>query len=291
MAKAQKKEKAKTYFYYGFNITLQSNNRHGEDAYYELIKSIYDKDISPRIAADKAMALKTQTLESYTFEHKKHKVLHGQLIRYTISDKKHWYNKQTKQIEEFNVPDNMFPNGYEASYVFIPMAHRFYVAVTTKVSSVSVEYFLNKALNDVIGAREEIKVNLIQSTDTFEEIISSNKIKNLTVTVSYTNDDIGIDSMELMDKYLKESQVGEMEANFKPDQNGNLKTDSGMVRGFLELAKENGEAEATIVKDDGKLKKILTHNYPEKRPVTAKPTDDVVNILFTDIAKEYRQNE
>lgn len=291
MAKAPKKAKEKTFQYYGLNIKLQSDERKGEDVYYSLLKSIFDQDLHEKIGAERAMTFKTQFTSNFLFKERRHKVLHGQLVRYTILDEDHWYNTKTKEFEKYDTPDDIFPNGFETHYIFIPAAHRFYFAVNQKVSIVSVETFITKALKKIIGVREEIRVNLIQSNDTFDEIIFAKQLKSLRVSVSYTNDDIGKEAMELMDNFLKDAQIGEAEAVFKPDQHGNLNTDSAMVRGFLEVAKENGEAEATIVKEDGKQKKIVTKNYPEKRPVIVTDTDDVNNKLFNDVMKEYRDEQ
>ena len=240
------------------------------------------------IGGEKAMSLKTQFTKEYLFNHKRHKVLHGKLVRYTVLDENQWYNRRTKEFEKYAIPQDVFPNGYETEYIFIPAAHRFYFAVNSKVSIVATETFLNKALKRVAGIREEVKVNLIQSTDTFEEIINSKQIKSLRVNVSYTNDDVGKEAAELMDEFLKDAQVGEIEAVFKPDQNGTLNTESTMVSGFLGVAKENGTAEATIINDAGKQKKIVTTNYPEKRPVVVAENEVPENKLFTDVMKDYR---
>jgi hypothetical protein len=147
---------------------------------------------------------------------------------------------------------------------------------------------LEKALRNLLINTEQVTVTIIQSKDVIEEIISSDRIQRLIVTVSYTNDDIGDAAQELMDSLLKEGKIGQIVATLKPDQNGNLATNSKIVRGLLEMAKDNGEAEATIVNDAGKKEKIVTSNYPEKFNVTSESEDSIKVALFQNMMKEHR---
>ena len=94
-----------------------------------------------------------------------------------------------------------------------------------------------------------------------------------------------------MDDLLKDGQVDEADMNFKPDKAGRLNPESQLIRGALELAKKNGTATASIVNAEGKKTKIVTKDYPEKRPVTFGETDDVNNVLFNNVMKQYRNGE
>lgn len=277
--------------FYGFNIKLQTNNTKNDDTYFNLIRKIYQKDIAPNIGGEKAMLFKTQFVEQYLFKGKRHKVLHGNLVRYTILERDHWFNTKNKEIEKFDPPENLHPNGFETSYLFIPAAHRLYAVVNTKVSHTSILNFLTKALKEVISPKDEIIVNLIQSHNTFQQILEAKTIKSLKINVSYTNDDASDAAKKAMDKLLKEANVGETDINLKPDATGSLDSDSEMVVGLLELAQENGNAVASIINQNNKSQTIITNEYPAKREVVLKENDDVNNVLFNDIMNEYRNNE
>ena len=165
-------------------MKIQSNERGGNDAYYELFKAIYDRNVIKLVAPEKAMTLKTQFESTFRFKDASYKVIYGQMVRFGILDSERWYNTEKKEVVSHATPENTYPNSHETDYIFIPAAHRFYFGVSTKVTIPATFAFLSKALNEVISNAESIRINLIQSSDTIEEIIESAGIKLLNVDIS-----------------------------------------------------------------------------------------------------------
>jgi len=285
---AQKTQKTQDFKYYGFNLKILSNDRKGTDKYEDLIKDLFFKDIVAIVGGEKAMTLRTQFSADVPIKGKSTKMFYGNITRYTTLDGKNWYDKTKKDFTSFEVPLNIFPNGFETEYVFIPAAHRFYIRVNSKVSITAVERYLKQAIPEILLPKEDFSVNIIQSQDVIEKIINSKELTLLKVEISYTNDDIGDAAQELMDKLLKKGQVGKFDATFKPDQTGVLDTNSEFIRGVLELAKENGNAEASIKNANGRKERVVTSNYPEKI-IAQSETEDTAKIdLVINTMRTYR---
>lgn len=290
MAKTSKKVKTKTYKFFGLNIKLQSNEREGEEAYIDLITEAYKKSEPIRVGGERAIMFKSMFEKELIFKRKKHSVLYGKLVRFTLLESENWYFLNEKELGPYEVPKDRFPNGFECDYVFIPVVHRFYFAIS-KLSPNIVSKFLYKSLKNVAGLREEIVINLIQSSDTFEQIINASSLLSLDIRLTYTNADIGGPAKELIDRLLKESNSGVVDTSLRPDHNEQLNAQSDYITGMLELARENGEARATIKNDFGRKTIIKTINHPEKRPVTVKEGEDPYTQIFNDVMKDKTEED
>lgn len=284
----QKKTKLTDFKYYGFNIKILSNKRKGTEMYENLIKNLFAKDIVAIIGSEKAMTLRTQFSIDVPYKNNTIRMFYGHITRYTTLDGKNWYNKTKKDFTSFDVPLDIFPNGFETEYVFVPSAHRFFVKINSKVSITAVERYLNQAIPEVISSDESFSVNVIQSQDIIEKIIQSQELNSLKVEISYTNDDIGDEAQELMDELLKNGKIGRLNATFKPDQTGALDTDSKFIRGVLELAKENGNAIASIKNANGRRERVITSSHPEKIIVQSEQEDTAKIDLVVKTIRNYR---
>jgi len=285
---SQNTPKLHNYNYYGFNIKILSNERKGKEMYEQLIKDLFVKDIVSIVGGEKAVTLRTQFSTIVPLKNGEASLFYGKITRYTTLDGKNWYDQVKKDFINFDVPLGIFPNGFETDYLFIPDAHRFFIRVNPKVSIQSVERYLLQAIPEVIGAKESFSVNIIQSQDVIEKILNSKELNMLKVEISYTNDDIGDAAQELMDKLLKNGNVGKLDATFRPDQSGVLETNSQFIRGVLELAKENGIAEATIRDENGRKAKVKTSNYPEKTTIRSENENLSMIDLLLKTMRAYR---
>ena len=147
---------------------------------------------------------------------------------------------------------------------------------------------LDKALKDVINSKEEFELNIMQSQDTIDEIINATELKDLYISVSVTNDDAGDKAQQAMDKILKKNKINKIETHLKPDATGSLNNKEEFIRGLLELAKDNGEAVATVVNGDGKKTKIVTSDFPEKVVIKTAENDDVITNLCANMIGKYK---
>jgi hypothetical protein len=287
---SKQKRKLKRFRFFGFNVKLYSLERKGESIYAELIQNIFRQDILVSIGAERAMTLRTQFTASATNQDLRHQIFYGKLLRFTLLEGNNWYSKTKHDFINYEVPLDAFPNAFETDYIFIPAVHRFFIKISSKINANITREFLEKAFSRVALSNEQVTVNVIQSKDIIDQIISSDDLRSLKVNVSYTNDDIGDEAQELIDKLLKDGQIGEAEASFRPDQNGNLSTKSSLIRGLLEIAKDNGRAEATIINENGKRQKIKTTNYPEKINIDSESEESIKIALFEKMMKEHRDD-
>jgi len=151
---------------------------------------------------------------------------------------------------------------------------------------------LDKALRRHIEGSETINVYSISSHNSIQEIIDSFKITALDITITYTNDDSGDSAAEDIDKLLKGANAGTSEIILKPDASGDLAKDSKLVKGLLNLAKENGTAIANVIKTAGaKQTKIITSNFPEIFNLPIIENESRVLSLFKAIMNKYRNGK
>jgi hypothetical protein len=287
MAK-QTARKKKSENYWGVNIKIQSSERSGEKAYFDVFKKIFEDDIKGRVGGDKGATIRTMEAEKIEYKGSKYEVMHGYLTRYAILEGDNWYNEKTKKYEQRNTTDGLYPNGFDAKYVFIPAIHRLFIVCNSKFTlRIAYQYF-NQALRKAINPTENFFLHVLQSQDSIDRIINAAELKDLYISVSYTNNDIGDKAQEAMDKLLKQDFVGSIDAHLKPDQTGKLNTDGELVRGLIELSKDNGEAKATIIDEHGKKAKVITSDFPEKIEVKIPPQQDATQILFNDMMNKYK---
>jgi hypothetical protein len=286
--KKEKKPKMKNNFFWGFNIKLTSTRRSGEDAYFDMIHQLFMKDIRKPIGNGKMATLSSQKKKEYAFNGTPYKVLYGRLTRYSLLEGSQWYNEATKQYEQPVLPKGIYPDAFDTDYIFFPEIHKFYIVNNTKVSSTIALAFLQEGLREVIEQNESYTVSILQSQDTINAIINAPSLKDLYVNLSVTNDDAGDKAQEAVDKLLKTNNIGRIEAKFKPDATGNLNTKQELIRGLIELAKDNGEAVANVVNENGKKTKVVTSKFPEKINIPTAENEDLITKLFGTIMPRYR---
>jgi hypothetical protein len=289
MKKNSSKSKIKTIKsnYLGINIRLKSNNRKGDSAYVELINKIAELGYE-KISLDKAMTIRTLFRNTADFKGTSHMYFHGKLTKFTFLDGGNWLNLKNKDLENYDLPVNLYPNACDADFVFIPSAHRFFIKINNKISLISLMKFLSAALNTVVPSDELFEVTMLQSQDVIDEILSSKKLSRLKVNISYTNDDLGDIAEVDIDDLLRGAQVGNLDMILKPDQNEYLDTQSNFVKGVLKVAKDNGSAEASIENIEGKTYKINTSEHPEKFQIESKKLEEIPNNVFKLVMDKYR---
>lgn len=287
MAKAQrpkkekraKKVKLKSFKFYGFNTILTPKEKQSDEAYSGYMKKIFDDDVHILISPDKKMTLRTQHRGKVKYREIEHQVLYGKIVRYTTIEGDNWYNEKKREYERHEMPKDIFPSPFETDYIYFPTIHRFYIKPNGKVSIKGTITFLLGAFDNVVSPDEDVSIRLMQSQDVIDSIINAQSIKSLKVNLSYTNDDVGDVAQEAMDKLMKDANIGVVDATLKPDGTGELNKDSTMIRGYLELAKDHGTAEASVINEQGDKDRIVTKDHPDKIAVSA--TDDTfTNELF-----------
>ena len=244
------------------NIKLMSNNRQGDEAYKEIVSQIKSQKIHiPVYGENQHMILRTQFSTLVRVGEQNIEVLYGKISKYVIIDGDDWINLSNMEVENVDLPANLFPNLKETSYFFIPCAHRFAFVKDQGISANYVHKFLSNAVNMVIETDEQSEVIIEQSEDIFERIINAESIKKLLINISYSNADTGDEAYEFMDSQIRESEMRKLKLEATPNQNGDIKTSSLLIKGALKVAQSNGYAQATIVENNTRIK-IDTKTHP-----------------------------
>lgn len=244
------------------NIKLMSNNRQGDEAYKEIVSQIKSQKIHiPVYGENQHMILRTQFSTLVRVGEQNIEVLYGKISKYVIIDGDDWINLSNMEVENVDLPANLFPNLKETSYFFIPCAHRFAFVKDQGISANYVHKFLSNAVNMVIETDEQSEVIIEQSEDIFERIINAESIKKLLINISYSNADTGDEAYEFMDSQIRESEMRRLKLEATPNQNGDIKTSSLLIKGALKVAQSNGYAQATIVENNTRIK-IDTKTHP-----------------------------
>lgn len=292
MSKATKPKKEKTIStqFYGVNIKLLSKNRKGPDMYEDLFRQIFHNNTVANVGADKAMMFLSMNVLEREMEGQSFKQIWGNMVKFTVLESDDWLDLRNKEVVKYEIPKDYFPGSVQAEYLFIPYAHRFYFRTNSKISIPNVINYFTKVLNELAGEDETVSVTAIASHDAIQKIIDSDKVVRLKIDVTYTNDDLGSEALEEMDGLLKESGVGKTSIDMVPiNKEQGLATQGTFVSGLLELARENGEAEATIKNEEGKSEKVITKNHPARELIISKLTENPVYKLFEKVvAKRYR---
>lgn len=244
------------------NIKLMSNNRRGDEAYKEIVSQIKSQKIhTPVYGENQHMILRTQFSTLVRVGEQNIEVLYGKISKYVIIDGDDWINLSNMEVENVDLPANLFPSLKETSYFFIPRAHRFAFVKDQGISANYVHKFLSNAVNMVIETDEQSEVIIEQSEDIFERIINAESIKKLLINISYSNADTGDEAYEFMDSQIRESEMRKLKLEATPNQNGDIKTSSLLIKGALKVAQSNGYAQATIVENNTRIK-IDTKTHP-----------------------------
>lgn len=243
------------------NIKLLSNRRGGNEAYVDIISKIHDQKISIPVYGDTHLILRTQFHDVVKIENNNIEIQYGSISSYTVIDGNDWLNLNNMEVENINLPKNVFPSLKESQYIFIPTAHRLAIVKGDGISIKRVEKFLKEAIEQVIVEDEDFEVCVEQADDAFDRITMAEAVKKLFIDISYSNADTGDDAYAFMDQQIRVSEMKRLKMEATPNHNGDIRTDSLLVSGALKVAQSNGSAKATII-ENGQRTKINTKEHP-----------------------------
>ena len=245
------------------NIKLLSNRRGGKEAYVDIISKIHDQKISIPVYGDTHLILRTQFHDVVKIENNNIEIQYGSISSYTVIDGNDWLNLNNMEVENIDLPKNVFPSLKESQYIFIPTAHRLAIVKGDGISIKRVEKFLKEAIEQVIVEDEDFEVCVEQADDAFDRITMAEAVKKLFIDISYSNADTGDDAYAFMDQQIRVSEMKRLKMEATPNHNGDIRTDSLLVSGALKVAQSNGSAKATII-ENGQRTKINTKEHPRK---------------------------
>lgn len=123
------------------NIKLLSNRRGGNEAYVDIISKIHDQKISIPVYGDTHLILRTQFHDVVKIENNNIEIQYGSISSYTVIDGNDWLNLNNMEVENIDLPKNVFPSLKESQYIFIPTAHRLAIVKGDGISIKRVEKF------------------------------------------------------------------------------------------------------------------------------------------------------
>lgn len=242
------------------NIKLRPSAN--EERYSNLFRHAFELKQPVRVRGDERLVIKNLNVVDCAITSERHTVaLVGKFVKYTSIDGKNWFDLNTmEKAEDVSIPSNVFPNLKESDYFFFPEAHRLAFVGKTGFSVNTVVTFLEHLLTQVKEDEEELEVTVITDTAQIEQILHANEIRKLFVKLSYSNADEHDAASQVLDELMRGSNA----STFKNEMSGSINPESKLVKAMLELASNNGYAEATVKGEgDIRFKKVKTTDYPK----------------------------
>ena len=145
-------------------VKLMSERRSGVPAYTDIFEKIAQNKISTAVYGPRHMILRTQFKDVVSVNGREWNVIYGSLSTFTVFDNEDdWINLENLEVENVNLPANLFPGLKETDYFFVPEAHRFAFVAKSGFSINNVEKFLNFAVGKVVEEGEDYSVSKEQS--------------------------------------------------------------------------------------------------------------------------------
>ncbi len=260
-------------------VKLMSERRSGVPAYTDIFEKIAQNKISTAVYGPRHMILRTQFKDVVSVNGREWNVIYGSLSTFTVFDNEDdWINLENLEVENVNLPANLFPGLKETDYFFVPEAHRFAFVAKSGFSINNVEKFLNFAVGKVVEEGEDYSVSKEQSDEDFEHIYQAQEVKRLIVDFSYSNQDIGDEAFEFMTSQVNEAHLKRLRMEGTPDNTGNINVNVKILKGALELAKHYGKATASVV-NNGIRSQINTEMHPKTIALKCKETLLRMNVV------------
>lgn len=250
--------------FYLLNLNLNSLDRKGKDVLPDFF--LLSKKDRKKIPVRGSDTLYIRVAFESIIENES--IVYGRFSKFIDIDGKS--SKDIETAEELNIviPSNAAFDLKEVNFILYPEKHRLAVEKSPSISINYIVKYIETVFNSFLKDGEYLTVTLKQDEDSFERIYEAELIKSLEIKVSYTNDDINKDVANWFDDQLKEGAIREMLIKAVPDKNGNINPEVDIIKGAMELSKENGY---TIAKIKNKGKRSITINtkkHPEENLVS-----------------------
>lgn len=267
---------------YIINIKIHSEETNKQSLYSSTFNQIFNlKDFSVKIGNKHALELKKNDILELTkdelgsefkkLEYSHYEIFSGEFVKYKIEDEndKH-YNTVSKEIKSGDPNSIEKPNAIQIPFYFVPSIHRLFLPLRANLNPEKVKLFFEKALLEIYSSEEFYNIDIAKSNEVIERIYKFKTLNKLEISIGYTNDDLGNDAKQFMDSLLKESKINRLNAVYFPEKKESLNMDSKLVKGGIELSKENGEVKATGTNSFGNKVIVNTKNKFEEFPLMIK---------------------
>lgn len=195
-------------------------------------------------------------------------VVYGRFSKFIDIDGKSSKDIETAEDLNIIIPPNAAFDLKETNFIFYPGKHRLAVEKSPSISINYIVKYIESVFRGYLMDDEYLTVTLKQDEDSFEKIYEADLIKSLEIKVSYTNDDINKDVANWFDDQLKDGAIREMLIKAVPDKSGNINPEVDIIKGAMELSKENGYTIAKIKNRGKRSITINTNKHPEENLVS-----------------------
>ncbi|MGJ1325127.1 DUF4747 family protein [Sphingobacterium faecium] len=285
---------------YVINIKIHSDETDKEILYSNLLEKIYElNEFHVKISNKNGLVLKKldklnlskdnlgnlyASLDQNSFN-----VFKGEFIKFKIEDENDkYYNTISKELKPGDPNSIDKPNAIEIPFYFVPFVHRLFLPIKSKVTPLQVKYFFEKALLEIYEKEEFFNIDIAKSVEEVERIYEFETLKKIEISLSYTNDDLGEDAKKFMDLLLKDANTNKYKGEFKAEKNESLNMDSQLIKGGIELSKENGEVIATGENLVGNLVVVNTKNKYEEYVLQLKKDINPLISILKETLKNWR---
>lgn len=187
-------------------------------------------------------------------------------------------DKDSYVIKASEINPNEGLNLKQWTFYFFPKYHR--MAIESAASLTQAVKFFQNAFKEIVGDEELYTISIETDKGFINRIIEAKGLSRLTVNISYTNNDNVEDWDEIMDEQLRSSGANKSQFTFKSSAAGSIQpAKSKMMSAILNLSKSNGNAKATIIRDDGKLEVVNTDNHPKIAVVSYAEDEEPTRML------------
>lgn len=256
--------------FFTFNVKVLPTVLENTRRYENLVETWFKNGYRITHKGDNSHYFTLTTLDSYEFEN--NKVYYGVISKFVIIDDLDFINRETGQLVEFELPENLEARRQQYEFIFSAKHHRLAFIKAGKIDLEikkkgaplkQVISIVETAFSAQLDSGYSTFVELEQDSQVFEDIFN-NKLLTLRVRVTYTNDDgLKEEHKRLVDGLMKDGGITEFSSRLKPSKNGEIKSEATLPNGLISLARENGEVNARVQYDDGHQKNINTVNHPE----------------------------
>jgi hypothetical protein len=256
--------KTSTPKFYLLNLNLNSPNRKGKDVLSDFfLRSKKERKKIPVRGSDTFyIRLAFESLIE------NEPVVYGRFSKFIDIDGKSSKDIETAEDLNIVIPPNAAFDLKETNFIFYPKKHRLAVEKSPSISINYIVKYIESVFRSYLMDDEYLTVTLKQDEDSFDRIYEADLIKSLVIKVSYTNDDINKDVANWFDDQLKDGAIREMLIKAVPDKSGNINPEVDIIKGAMELSKENGYTIAKIKNKGKRPVTINTNRHPEENLVT-----------------------
>lgn len=237
--------------FYVYNIRLLTDRERGPATYKRLFHKLYG--LRRPVPVDKFCYMTLKPIEECHIAGTP--VLRGYLGRIGAKTINRRYNPRPSDVE----------NQYRVmEYLFIPVLHRLCLLMRLdKVSLLRVREYLNAALNRAARQDEKVHVTLEKSREFLEHILGARDILDITLQVSFSNQDLNDEYTNLVDNQLRDAEIERLEISGRARDGKSVNlTKSEFLMGAAGLVPSNGHAWVQIVNREGKKETVDTSDYP-----------------------------